>query len=188
MNVATNDILETAGIFDESLEIQIADALAKLPRELLMHQPGVMLPGVAVRLLSLLTPQKDAAFLTIGIENGFTQALLSLLGVRCFSVESDGMKAQQVRKLLDKHPGLSSSLTKVGPIQNGWDEYQPYDGILILGVPTKIEASLFAQLSMKHGRLACLVGDDFSQTVTVWEKHFAKIKKVEFELLQGYES
>jgi protein-L-isoaspartate O-methyltransferase len=186
MNVATNDIIESAGIFDESLEATIAAALHKLPPELMMPAEGIMKPGVAVRLISLLAPRKDAAFLIIGIENGFPLALLSLLGVRTFCVEQDGIKAQQVRKFLDKHPGLSSSLTKVGPNAQGWDEFQPYDGILVLGIPSKIEANLFAQLSMKHGRLACLVGDEFTQTVTVWEKHFSKIKKVEFEVLQGY--
>ena len=193
MNAAMNDILDVAGIFDETLEKSVGDALQKLPSIFMQTIPKTpsggsvtMSPGIAVRLISLLSPKKDAAFLVVGVENGFSLGLLSLLGVRTFSVEADGIKAQRVRKLLDSIPGLSTSLTLVAPTENGWSEYQPYDGILILGVPQKISKSIFSQVSSDRGKIACLVGDEFSQTVTVWEKNGASVKKVSFEVVQGY--
>lgn len=186
------EILEGAGVFDEVLEEALRSALLKVPFAVLsgFSNESSMEPSVLIRLLSLLIPEKGKKYLIVGVENGLAPAVLSLLGASVFCIEPEGSVAQKVQKWLDHH-SLSSSLTTVRPIEYGWDEYQPYDGMLMTGLPATIPAPLFAQLVESSpagpaGRIVCLVGDTFTQTVTVFHKKELVVKRHDFEIVQGY--
>ena len=188
-----DSILQKAGIFDEQLEDSMRSALHKIPLSLLdaVSTPNepIMAPHVLIRLLSLLLPESGKKILVVGVENGLSLAVLSQLGVSAFSVEKDAVRAQRVRKFLDSK-NFSSSLTNVGPTHIGWSEYAPYDGVLVTGIPETIPSALFEQLDSDPtkggGRLVCLVGDAFTQAVTVFQKKSDLIKRHNFEILQGY--
>jgi protein-L-isoaspartate O-methyltransferase len=181
-------LVEEAGIFDEALEQQILEALFKLPPILTSDdkpRPEVMSRSLAIRLVSLLIPKRADAIMVVGIEDGFTIALLEALSVRVFVAEENGIKAQKVRRLLDQHQ-FTKAITVVTPIEKGLPEYAPYDGILLHGLPKRVPQEIVNQLSDNNGRLVSLVGDEFTQQVTLHTKTSSGLKRTKFEIVQGY--
>lgn len=180
-------LVEGAGIFDENLEATILEGLFSLPptfTQILETDPKFMDRSVAVRLISLLLPKRADGILVVGIEDGFTVSLLEELGARVFVIEPNGMHAQKIRRYLDSIQ-YTQAVTSVTPIEYGLKEYAPYDGILFHGIPKSIPTTFFDQLEQR-GRIVSLVGDTFTQEVTVFEKKDNAINRIRFEIVQGY--
>ena len=73
--------------------------------------------------------------LEIGTGSGYQAALLVKMGIDVYSIERNVDIFYKTRKLLDKL-GLRIN-TKCGDGTLGWEEYAPYDGILVTaGSPT----------------------------------------------------
>ena len=183
-------LVEEAGIFDEKLESRILSALLKLPPVFLASlksSSDVMNRALTIRLISLVNPQKNDSVLVVGIEDGFAVALFESLNLRVFVLESNGIKAQKVRKSLDQYQ-FTKAITVVAPIEKGLAEYAPYDCILLNGIPKKIPFEIVSQLSNSHGKIVSLVGDEFTQQVTLYTKTDQEISRTKFEIVQGYQN
>jgi protein-L-isoaspartate(D-aspartate) O-methyltransferase len=113
--------------------------------------------------------------LEIGTGSGYQAAILEKMGMQVFSIERNTELYLRTRKFFDKM-GLRTH-TKLGDGTIGWDEYAPYDGIIVTAGSPSIPLSLKKQLSV-GGRLVIPVGDKNSQHLTI----ITKIDEDEFEI------
>ena len=113
--------------------------------------------------------------LEIGTGSGYQAALLYDMGAKVFSIERHFEIFNNVLKLFDK---LSIRVrSKQGDGTLGWDEYAPFDGILVTAGSPGIPDSLKQQLAV-GGRMVIPVGDKNSQTLKV----ITKIDKENFDI------
>lgn len=95
--------------------------------------------------------------LEIGTGSGYQTALLSRLVKRVYSVERIEALQQQAR-LRFQELGLRNIRLKYSDGNWGWDDYAPYDGIIVTAAPSKVPKPLFDQLKV-GGRLVIPVGE-----------------------------
>ncbi len=113
--------------------------------------------------------------LEIGTGSGYQAALLVKMGMDVYSIERNVDIFYKTRKVLDKL-GLRIN-TKCGDGTLGWDEYSPYDGILVTAGSPTVPNSLKKQLAI-GGRLVIPVGNKTSQLLKI----VTKIDKQNFEV------
>jgi protein-L-isoaspartate(D-aspartate) O-methyltransferase len=105
--------------------------------------------------------------LEIGTGSGYQGAILEKMGMDVFSIERNMDIYLITRKLLDEL-GLRIH-TKCGDGTIGWDEYAPYDGILVTAGSPSIPVSLKKQLKI-GARLVIPVGSKNSQILKIITK------------------
>ena len=115
-----------------------------------------------------------AKVLEIGTGSGYQAALLAKMGMDVFSIERQFEIYSQTRKLLD-NLGIRVN-TKCGDGTIGWDEFAPYNGIIVTAGSPTVPVSLKKQLAVES-RLVIPVGNQKSQVLKV----IKKINQEEFE-------
>lgn len=115
--------------------------------------------------------------LEIGTGSGYQAAILSKIAKEVYSVERFANLASEARKRMD-NLGYSNFRVKAGDGTLGWEENSPYDGIIVTAGAPAIPPSLLKQLK-DRGRLVIPVGGQFSQVLTITERHGADIKTAE---------
>ena len=119
--------------------------------------------------------KKGYKILEIGTGSGYQAALLFAMGAKVFSIERHFDIYNNVLKLFDK---LSIRVRcKQGDGTLGWDEYAPFDGIIVTAGSPGIPESLKQQLEI-GGKMVIPVGDKNSQTLKV----ITKIDKENFKI------
>ncbi len=113
--------------------------------------------------------------LEIGTGSGYQAALLVKMGIDVYSIERNVDIFYKTRKLFDKL-GLRIN-AKCGDGTLGWEEYAPYNGILVTAGSPTIPNSLKKQLSI-GGRLVIPVGNKTSQLLKI----ITKIDEDNFEI------
>lgn len=111
--------------------------------------------------------KKGARVLEIGTGSGYQAAILISMGMRVFSIERQFDIYARTRKLFDNKN--INALLKFGDGTIGWEEFAPYEGIIVTAGSPSIPASLKKQLAI-GGRLVIPVGDRSSQILTVITK------------------
>ena len=111
--------------------------------------------------------KKGARVLEIGTGSGYQAAILINMGMRVFSIERQFDIYARTRKLFDDKN--LNALLKFGDGTIGWEEFAPYEGIIVTAGSPSIPASLKKQLAI-GGRLVIPVGDRSSQILTVITK------------------
>jgi protein-L-isoaspartate(D-aspartate) O-methyltransferase len=105
--------------------------------------------------------------LEIGTGSGYQAAILYEMGMRVYSIERNVDIFYKTRKLFD---GLGLRInTKCGDGTLGWEEYSPFDGIIVTAGSPTIPNSLKKQLA-SGGRLVIPVGDKISQRLKIITK------------------
>jgi protein-L-isoaspartate(D-aspartate) O-methyltransferase len=119
--------------------------------------------------------KSKARVLEIGTGSGYQAAILEKMGIDVFSIERNMDIYLKTRKLLDEI-GLRIH-TKCGDGTIGWDEFAPYDGILVTAGSPTVPESLKRQLQV-GGRLVIPVGNKNSQILKI----ITKLNDNEFEV------
>ncbi len=101
--------------------------------------------------------------LEIGTGSGYQTAILCLLAEIVYSIEKHPELYATASCLL-KELGFDNVHLKVGDGTQGWEEYAPYDGILVTAGAPEIPQPLIDQLTT-GGRLVIPVGDTFTQVL-----------------------
>jgi protein-L-isoaspartate(D-aspartate) O-methyltransferase len=112
--------------------------------------------------------------LEIGTGSGYQAAILAELSQEVFTVEvyeNLGRKARQVLEDLGYH----NIKYKIGDGTLGWEEYAPYDAIIVTASPAKTPEPLKEQIKI-GGRMVIPVGQTF-QNLYLFEKSKQKLKK-----------
>lgn len=113
--------------------------------------------------------------LEIGTGSGYQAAILSKMGMEVYSIERNVDIFYRTRKLLDK---MSLRInTKCGDGTLGWEEYSPYDGIIVTAGSPTVPNSLKKQLAL-GGRMVIPVGDKTSQQLKI----ITKLEEDKFEI------
>lgn len=101
--------------------------------------------------------------LEVGTGSGYQTAVLAQLVKRVYSVERIYPLQQRARRCLqDLH--IRNVLMKHSDGGWGWEDYTPYDGILITAAPAEIPPPLLEQLA-QGGVMIIPVGDGRDQTL-----------------------
>lgn len=102
--------------------------------------------------------------LEIGTGSGYQAAILAELGLRVYTIERDLDLLAGARKILDR---LGYRIvSKGGDGTVGWNEFAPYDGIVVTAGAPDIPKPLVNQLA-DAGRLVIPVGDREIQSLVV---------------------
>ena len=169
--------LRQKGIVDE----KVLAAIGKVPRHfffenaLLEHAyqdkafpigegQTISQPYTVARMTQLLRPFEGMKVLEIGTGSGYQAAVLCRIGCRVWSVERMPDLLNTARHRLERH-GFTVA-TRLGDGTVGWNEFAPYDGIIVTAGAPKIPSPYMAQLSI-GGKLIIPVGEKEVQTLFV---------------------
>jgi len=114
--------------------------------------------------------------LEIGTGSGYQSAILAEIGCEVYSVERIETLAKRAEEKLKKL-GYKVKI-KIGDGTLGWEEYSPFDRIIVTASGPEIPKSLLSQLSENEGRLIMPVGDRFFQDLILVIKRKEKIEKI----------
>lgn len=106
--------------------------------------------------------------LEIGTGSGYQTAILAELANEIYSVERLQPLAENARQALDRL-GYKNIKINVGDGTLGWEEFAPYDAIVVTAAAPRPPRSLLNQLK-DGGRLVIPIGESFSQVLEVIEK------------------
>lgn len=112
--------------------------------------------------LELKGPEK---VLEIGTGSGYQSAVLAELSSEVYSVERYEELARQAENILDQL-GYTNVHIKTGDGTLGWEEFSPFDGIIVTAGAPEVPKTLKGQLA-DGGRLVIPVGETYSQVLKV---------------------
>lgn len=125
-------------------------------------------PYMVALMTECLNLKGNEKVLEIGTGSGYQAAILAELAKEVYSIERFQSLAERAEQILDKL-GYKNIKVNVGDGTLGWEEYAPYDGILVTAGAPKAPNSLIKQLK-ENGKLVIPIGGGFSQVLTVIEK------------------
>ncbi len=110
-------------------------------------------PYIVALMTELLSVDEDDIVLEIGTGSGYQAAVLSEIVKNVYTIEIIeplGLKAEKRLKQL----GYSNILVKIGDGYFGWEEYSPFDAIIVTAAASHIPPPLLKQL--KNGGKMCI--------------------------------
>jgi len=134
-------------------------------------------PYIVALMTELLQLKGGEKVLEIGTGSGYQSAILSEIGCEVYSVERIPSLATRAGKILQQL-GYSVKI-KIGDGTLGWEEYAPYDGIIVTAAGPKIPQSLLTQLK-EGGRIVMPAGDMYLQELIRITKVKGKFIKESF--------
>lgn len=174
------EILKQKGITNK----KVLDAFLKVERHLFV--PEVMIPhsydDVALPIglgqtisqpytvafmTQALDPQPKQKILEIGTGSGYQAAIIHKMGSRVFSIERHHDLYNSAMKIFDNLHLRIACRCSDGTL--GWEEFSPYDGIIVTAGSPSIPIHLKKQLAV-GGKLVIPVGDKRIQTLQIITK------------------
>jgi len=179
--------LEYRGITDEG----VLTAMGKVPREAFVpdsydnqaYDDGplpigegqtISQPYIVALMTELLKPAPDDRVLEIGTGSGYQAAILAEIVSEVYTIEiieSLSLNAQKACRDL----GYENIIFKVGDGFIGWEEYAPFDGIIVTCAPDEVPQPLIDQLA-DGGHLVIPVGGGYPQMLKVLTRHGDEIE------------
>jgi protein-L-isoaspartate(D-aspartate) O-methyltransferase len=179
--------LQNKGIKDTN----VLDAIGNVPRHYFV--PGYLIehaymdtplpiackqtisqPYTVARQSELLEIKKQLRILEIGTGSGYQAAILRYMGAFVYSIERQRDLYEYSKKLF--HTLSISIASKHGDGYNGWNEFAPFDRILVTCGAAEIPQTLLIQLKI-NGILVAPVGEPGQQIMT----KTIRLSNVEFE-------
>ena len=136
-------------------------------------------PFTVAIMTQALEVKSDDKVLEIGTGSGYQAAILKEIGTQIYTIERHLDIYLQTQNLFDKL-GLRINM-KYGDGTIGWEEFSPFNGIIVTAGSPSIPISLKKQLAV-GGRLVIPVGTKKSQTLKVITKlHVSPDEEDKFE-------
>jgi protein-L-isoaspartate(D-aspartate) O-methyltransferase len=139
------------------------------------HKQTISPPFVVAYMTQTIDPQPEDRVLEIGTGSGYQAAVLSNLVKEVYSieiVEALGTTAAERLKRL-KYDNVK---TKIGDGYLGWEEYAPFDKIIVTCSPENVPKPLIEQLK-EGGRLLVPLGERYQQVFHQFEKKEGKLEE-----------
>lgn len=130
-------------------------------------------PYIVALMIEKLKLKKDDKVLEIGTGSGYQTAILAEIADRVFTVDRIGGLVKKARQKL-KHMGYSNINYRIDDGTLGWEQFAPFDAVVVSAAAPSIPLALFNQLAEK-GRMVIPVGDKFSQQLQLVRKINGKI-------------
>jgi protein-L-isoaspartate(D-aspartate) O-methyltransferase len=125
-------------------------------------------PYIVARMLELATIAPEHRVLEIGTGSGYQTALLARLAREVCSVERIPALLEAARdRLLAR--GLDNVRLREGDGTLGWQEFAPYDRVLVAAAAPRVPEALKDQLGVR-GVLVIPVGGSATQRLEVWRQ------------------
>jgi protein-L-isoaspartate(D-aspartate) O-methyltransferase len=128
------------------------------------HGQTISQPYTVAFMTQVLKASPGDKVLEIGTGSGYQAAILNRMGMEVYSIERNVDIFYRTRKLFDEL-GLRIN-TKCGDGTLGWEEYSPFDGIIVTAGSPTIPGSLKKQVA-PGGRIVIPVGDKTSQRLKI---------------------
>jgi protein-L-isoaspartate(D-aspartate) O-methyltransferase len=182
------ETLRKKGIKNE----QVLDAIQKVERHIFIpngiglhaykdtalpigHGQTISQPYTVAVMTEQLKLNKNDKVLEIGTGSGYQAAILLHMGLKVFSIERNFEIYLHTQKLFDEL-GLRAVL-RCADGTLGWEEFAPYDGIIVTAGSPEVPVNLKKQLAI-GGKLVVPVGDRHSQTMKI----IVKVAEDQFEI------
>ena len=166
--------LRDLGIRNEN----VLAAMNKVPRHLFMdealasrayedtalpigHSQTISQPYIVARMTEILVANGARRVLEIGTGCGYQTAVLCALAREVYSVERIAPLHHNARRMLQEL-GYRNFRLKLGDGARGWEEYAPFDGIIVTAAAQDVPTPLLGQLAT-GGQLVIPVGITASQ-------------------------
>jgi protein-L-isoaspartate(D-aspartate) O-methyltransferase len=124
-------------------------------------------PFTVAYMTQALKLKPNSKVLEIGTGSGYQAAILYNMGMKVYSIERQIEILHVTQKLFDKM-GIRV-YTKYGDGTIGWDEFAPYNGIIVTAGSPSVPPTLMKQLDI-GGRLVIPVGNKDSQILKIITK------------------
>jgi protein-L-isoaspartate(D-aspartate) O-methyltransferase len=178
------DMVESQIIHRGIKDSRVLDAMTHVPRHLFVpknlqnqayddcplpigYSQTISQPYIVALMTELVQPQPLDRALDIGTGCGYQAAVLSRLVQEVYSIEIVEALANQARSRLENQR-LSNVLVQTGDGYLGWEEYAPFQIILVAAAPDHVPQPLLDQLA-SGGRMVIPVGR-YSQELLLIEK------------------
>ncbi|GAG30362.1 unnamed protein product, partial [marine sediment metagenome] len=133
-------------------------------------------PYIVALMTQLLELKGNEKVLEIGTGSGYQAAVLAEIVGEVYTIEIYKSLSKKSEKLLTDL-GYRNIKFKVGDGYHGWEEYAPYDAIIVTCAPDHVPLSLLQQIKDDGGRIVIPVGGIWMvQTLMKIEKTEGKIK------------
>lgn len=113
-------------------------------------------PSLVLEMTKFLSPNKDSKVLEIGTGSGFQTAILAKMSLEVYTIERIDILMEKAKKRLDTLK-FSNIYYKTGDGSNGWQEYAPYDRIMVTAAASVLPDELINQLA-NGGRMIIPIG------------------------------
>ncbi len=171
------DLIRKKGIADEN----VLDAMNKVERHLFVPQivkqhayrdtalpigqgQTISQPYTVAFMTQELHCKKDDQILEIGTGSGYQAAILLEMGCRVYSIERNYDIYNTTLKLFDELNLRAALRCSDGTI--GWEEYSPFNGIIVTAGSPSIPERLIKQLKI-GGKMVIPIGDKSTQVLHV---------------------
>lgn len=176
----------SAYIKKETLDPRVLEVMASVPRHEFVpdelrsfayrntplpigHGQTISQPYIVALMTDLLAVKPDSKVLEIGTGSGYQAAIMAELTDQVFSIEIIKPLGEQAANRL-KSLGYENSRIKIGDGYYGWEEYAPFDAIIVTAAASHVPPPLIKQLKV-GGRMIIPVGSQFmAQELLLIEK------------------
>lgn len=125
-------------------------------------------PYIVALMTEMLYLKGSDKVLEVGTGSGYQAAILCELAASIYSIERHAALADAARERLETAGYGNFSITS-GDGTLGWQEFAPYDAILVTAAAPHVPQALMDQLA-DGGRLVIPVGERFVQTLQAWTR------------------
>lgn len=173
---------------------KVLDAFLKVPRHLFVKESSlnnaygdyplpivqsqtISQPYIVALMIQLLGLSGEEKVLEIGTGSGYQTALLAEIAKEVYSLERISSLAESSKELLSSQ-GYNNIRIKCSDGCLGWEEFAPFDAIIVSAATSEAPAKLLKQLK-DNGRMVIPLGGSFSQVLTRFTRQADKYKKEE---------
>lgn len=125
-------------------------------------------PYIVAFMTKALNLSREDKILEIGTGSGYQAAILGELCDSVFTIEIIASLGNRAKLLLEEL-GYKNIKVKIGDGYLGWQEYAPFDAIIVTCAPTQVPSNLKKQLK-EGGRMVIPVGSSYRQNLVLLRK------------------
>ncbi|MGI9534079.1 MAG: protein-L-isoaspartate(D-aspartate) O-methyltransferase [Thermodesulfobacteriota bacterium] len=125
------------------------------------YEQTISQPYIVALMTELLELNRGDRVLEIGTGSGYQAAILYAIGCEVYTVEIIEPLGKKAKKTFDSI-GYDKINCKIGDGYEGWEEYAPFDKIIVTAAPRKIPEPLIDQLAL-GGKMVIPVKNDHQE-------------------------